>query len=110
MLAIHVAGQLGHAPKDIHTHDEALFGEPLPCHHHDGTCAYADACDAANDPENPKDVLIGHYGHGYVDGTRTYYSEIGEDSQVIDRTITIDEFPGDVYDERFGEIYLDHAA
>jgi len=110
MLAVHVARHLGHAPKDIHTHDEALFGEALPCHHHDGTCAYADAWDAANDPENPKDILIGHYGHGYVDGTRTYYSETGEDSQVIDRTIAIDEFPGDVYDERFGEIYLDHAT
>jgi hypothetical protein len=110
MLAVHVARHLGHAPKDIHTHDEALFGEPLPCHHHDGTCAYADAWEAASDPENPKDILIGHYGHGYVDGTRTYYSETGEDSQVIDRTIAIDEFPGDVYDERFGEIYLDHAT
>ncbi|EMA48606.1 hypothetical protein [Halococcus salifodinae] len=110
MLAVHVARHLGHAPKDIHTHDEALFGEPLPCHHHDGTCAYADAWEAASDPENPKDILIGNYGHGYVDGTRTYYSETGEDSQVIDRTITIDEFPGDVYDERFGEIYLDHAT
>jgi hypothetical protein len=110
MLAVHVARHLGHAPKDIHTHDEALFGEPLPCHHHDGTCAYADAWEAASDPENPKDILIGHYGHGYVDGPRTYYSETGEDSQVIDRTIAIDEFPGDVYDERFGEIYLDHAT
>jgi len=110
MLAVHVARHLGHAPKDIHTHDEALFGETLPCHHHDGTCAYADAWDAANDPENPKDILIGHYGHGYVDGPRTYYSETGESSQVIDRTIAIDEFPGDVYDERFGEIYLDHAT
>ena len=110
MLAVHVARHLGHAPKDIHTHDEALFGETLPCHHHDTTCAYADAWEAATDPENPKDVLIGHYGHGYVNGTRTYYSEIGEDSQVIDRTIAIDEFSGDVYDERFGEIYLDHAA
>jgi hypothetical protein len=110
MLAVHVARHLGHAPKDIHTHDEALFGEPLPCHRDDGTCAYADAWEAANDPENPKDVLIGHYGHGYVDGTRTYYSEVGEESQVLDRTIAIDEFPGDVYDEQFGEIYLDHAT
>jgi hypothetical protein len=110
ILAVHVARHLGHAPKDIHTHDKALFGEELPCHHHDGTCAYADAWEAANDPENPKDVLIGHYGHGYVDGTRTYYSETGENSRVIDRTIAIDEFPGDVYDEQFGEIYLDHAT
>ncbi|GAA0473714.1 hypothetical protein MUK72_19880 (plasmid) [Halococcus dombrowskii] len=110
MLAVHVARHLGHAPKDIHTHDEALFGESLPCHSDGGTCAYADAWEAANDPENPKDILIGHYGHGYVDGPRTYYSEVGEDSQVLDRTIAIDEFPGDVYDERFGEIYLDHAT
>jgi hypothetical protein len=110
MLAVHVARHLGHAPKDIHTHDEALFGEALPCHSDDGSCAYAEAWEDANDPENPKDVLIGHYGHGYVDGTRTYYSETDENSRVIERTIAIDEFPGDVYDERFGEIYLDHAT
>lgn len=71
MPAVHVARHLGHAPKDIHTHDEALFGEPLPCHHNDGTCAYADAWEAANDPENSKDILIRHYSHGYVEGTRT---------------------------------------
>jgi hypothetical protein len=54
--------------------------------------------------------LIGHYGHGYVEGTRTYYAETDDNSRVIDRTIAIDEFPGDVYEERFGEIYLDHAT
>src|SRR5699024_1817679 len=31
-LAVHVAQAIGHTPREIHVHDEALFGAELPCH------------------------------------------------------------------------------
>jgi hypothetical protein len=108
-LAVHVARNLGHSPQEIHTRDTELFGQELPCHD-DCECDYKLAWDRATDPENPNDILIGHYGHGFVTGARTYAERDDDRTHVTERVIAIDEFPGDVYDEEFGEEFADHAA
>jgi hypothetical protein len=108
-LAVHVARAIGHSPQDIHLRDTAIFGETLPCHD-EYECGYKLGWDRATDPENPKDILIGHYVHGHVKGARRYLER--EDGQLRgeERVIAIDEFPGDAYDEQFGEEFPGHAA
>jgi hypothetical protein len=108
-LAVHIARATGHSPKDIHTRDTAIFGEELPCHD-DCECSYKLAWDRATDPDNPKDILIGHYVHGHVKGARKYLKREDDHLRVEERVIAIDEFPADVYCEEFGEEFLDHAA
>lgn len=106
-LRVHVARELGYTPRDIITKAEALFDEPLPCA---DDCSYSSAWDRATDPQAPKDLLIGHYGHGHVAGARTYYERENDRTHTEPRTIAIDEFPGDVFDQSFGEEFLDHAT
>jgi hypothetical protein len=108
-LAVHVARAIGHSPQDIHVRDTAIFGAELPCHE-DCECGYKLGWERATDPENPKDILIGHYVHGHVKGARKYLAR--EDGQLYgqQRVIAIDEFPGDAYDEQFGEEFPGHAA
>jgi hypothetical protein len=108
-LAVHVARELGHSPQDIHQRDTELFGAELPCHA-DHECGYKLGWDRATDPDNPKDILIGHYVHGHVEGAKKYVSREDEQTWVQERVIAIDEFPGDVYERSFGEEFLDHAA
>lgn len=109
-LVVHVARALGHTPQEIHTRDEELFGDTLPCHA-DGECEYALGWERATDPDDPNDILIGHYGHGYVDGARVHRERDADDHvSVTNRTIAIDEFPGDTYDQTFDEEFVDHAA
>jgi len=108
-LAVHVARELGHSPQDIHTRDTELFGAELPCHD-DCECSYKLGWDRATDPDNPKDILIGHYVHGHVEGAKTYVAHEDDQTWVQERVIAIDEFPGDVYERTFGEEFLDHAA
>jgi hypothetical protein len=108
-LAVHVARAIGHSPQDIHLRDTAIFGETLPCHD-DCECGYKLGWDRATDADNPRDILIGHYVHGHVQGARKYVER--EDGQLYadQRVIAIDEFPGDAYDEQFGEEFPGHAA
>jgi hypothetical protein len=108
-LAVHVARAIGHSPQDIHLRDTAIFGETLPCHD-EYECGYKLGWDRATDPDNPNDILIGHYVHGHVQGARKYVER--EDGQLHgeERVIAIDEFPGDAYDEQFGEEFPGHAA
>jgi hypothetical protein len=108
-LAVHVARELGHSPQDIHTRDTELFGAELPCHA-EHECGYKLGWDRATDPDNPKDILIGHYVHGHVEGAKTYVRREDDQTWVQERVIAIDEFPGDVYESTFGEEFLDHAA
>jgi hypothetical protein len=109
-LAIHVARELGHSPRDIHVADKQLFGVELPCQH-GGECAYSAAWTTATNPEAPIDLLIGSYGHAHVGGARTHYSTNDFDSTVLEpRTVVFDEFPGEAFAESFGEEALDHAT
>ena len=108
-LAVHVARELGHSPQDIHQRDTELFGAELPCHA-DHECGYKLGWDRATDPDNPKDILIGHYVHGHVEGAKKYVAREDDQTWVQERVIAIDEFPGDVYERTFGEEFLDHAA
>jgi hypothetical protein len=108
-LAVHVARELGHSPQDIHQRDTELFGAELPCHA-DHECGYKLGWDRATDPDNPKDILIGHYVHGHVEGAKKYVTREDDQTWVQERVITIDEFPGDVYESTFGEEFLDHAT
>jgi hypothetical protein len=109
-LAIHVARELGHLPRDIHVADKQLFGVELPCQH-GGECAYSAAWTTATNPEAPIDLLIGSYGHAHVGGARTHYSTNDFDSTVLEpRTVVFDEFPGEAFAESFGEEALDHAT
>jgi hypothetical protein len=109
-LVVQVARMLGHSPKEIHVNDEALFGEELPCQR-DGDCEYSIEWERALDPDNPKDILIGHYGHAHVEGARVHKAR-DEDEHVerTQRVVAIDEFPGDTFDKQFGEEFVDHAA
>jgi hypothetical protein len=112
-LVVAVARALGHTPKEIHARDEALFSESLPCQDDDcdGDCEYSIAWEHATDADDPKDILIGHYGHGHVDGARVHRERDSDDHMdITNRTIAIDEFPGDVYDRTFDEEFVDHAA
>jgi hypothetical protein len=108
-LAVHVARAIGHSPQDIHVRDKAIFGEALPCHD-DCDCGYSLGWDRATDPDNPKDILIGHYVHGHVKGARKYRERVDGELYADERVIAIDEFPGDAYDEQFGEEFPGHAA
>jgi hypothetical protein len=108
-LAVHVARALGHSPQDIHLRDTALFGETLPCHD-DCECGYKRGWDRATDPDDPKDILIGHYVHGHVQGARKYLEREDGKMRGEERVIAIDEFPGGAYDEEFGEEFPGHAA
>jgi hypothetical protein len=112
-LVVAVARALGHTPKEIHARDEELFGESLPCQDDDcdGDCEYSIAWEHATDADDPNDILIGHYGHGHVSGARVHRERDGDDHmEITNRTIAIDEFPGDVYDRTFDEEFVDHAA
>jgi hypothetical protein len=111
-LAVHVARALGHTPKEIHTHDTELFGETLPCHAgEDEDCEYGLGWEDATDPDDPNDILIGHYGHGHVNGARVHRERDADDHlSITQRTIALDEFPGDTYDRTFDEEFVDHAA
>jgi hypothetical protein len=108
-LAVHVARAIGHSPQDIHLRDTAIFGETLPCHD-DCECGYALGWDRATDPDNPKDILIGHYVHGHVKGARKYVERVDGELYADERVIAIDEFPAGAYDEQFGEEFPGHAA
>lgn len=109
-LVVAVARALGHTPQEIHTRDEALFGETLPCHA-EGECEYALGWERATDPGTPKDILIGHYGHGHVNGARVHRArDADEHVRTTRRTIALDEFPGDTYDRVFDAEFVDHAA
>jgi hypothetical protein len=110
-LAVHVARALGHSPQDIHQRDAAIFGGELPCHDDSGCeCDYKLGWDEATDPDNPKDILIGHYVHGHVEGARTYLARDDDGLHGTERVIAIDEFPGSAYDEEFDEEFPGHAA
>jgi hypothetical protein len=108
-LAVHVARALGHSPQDIHQRDTAIFGAELPCHA-DHECDYKLGWDHATDPDDPKDILIGHYVHGHVQGARKYVEREDDKLYAEERVIAIDEFPGSAYDEEFGEEFPGHAA
>jgi hypothetical protein len=110
-VAVHIARALGHSPQDIHQRDTAIFGAELPCHDDSGCeCDYKLGWDRATDPEAPKDILIGHYVHGHVQGARKYVEREDGKLYAEERVIAIDEFPGDAYDEHFGEEFPGHAA
>jgi hypothetical protein len=110
-LVVAVARALGHTPREIHCNDTELFGVSIPCQDDDCDCEYSLAWEDATDPDNPKDILIGHYGHGHVDGARVHRERDGDNHMSItNRTIALDEFPGDTYDRGFDEEFVDHAA
>ena len=112
-LAVHVARALGYKPVEIHNQAEGLFGAPLPCEDgEDATCAYSDAWDEVADREDPPDLLIGSYGHAYVDSVRTVYGydhATGETTH-DPRSVVLDEFPGEAFAREFGEEALDGAT
>ena len=110
-LAVHVARRLDFTPRDIHERAEGLFGHELPCQH-EGDCPYTEGWDAVRDPDDPADLLIGHYAHAHVESARTYY-ERDRDERVKrgERAVVIDEFPGfDTYADVFGPEATRHAA
>mgnify|MGYP000096551984 CR=1 FL=1 len=109
-LAVHAARALGHSPQELHTHAKPLFGEDLPCQDDGHDCPYSLAWEAVTDPKAPKDLLIGHYGHGHVAGARTYYERENDRTELEPRVVAIDEFPGGAFEEQFGEAFLDHST
>jgi hypothetical protein len=108
-LAVHVASELGHTPREIHQHAKTLFGSELPCQR-DGDCPYTLGWERATDPDQPFDLLVGHYTHAHPDGARTYLHRENDRVQAEPRVVAIDEFPDDTYTQRFGEEYLAHAT
>ena len=83
--AVRSAYRHGLSGKEIHAHDEQLFGKPLPCDHgHE--CSYKRNWDF--DAED-YDVLIGNYVHAYNKNMTT------------DRTVVFDEFPQENLVEEF---------
>src|SRR5699024_8273625 len=110
-LAVAVAQAVGHTPREIHIHDTAIFGAELPCHDDAGCeCDYKLGWDHATDPDNPNDILIGHYVHAHVEGAKTYLERDDDGLFGTERVVAIDEFPGDAFDEHFGEEFPGHAA
>ncbi|WP_424004857.1 hypothetical protein ACOZ4I_17375 (plasmid) [Haloarcula salina] len=108
-IAAQTARALGHTPAEIHTHDEALFGEELPCQH-EGDCPYTLGWDTVRNPDSA-DVLIGAPGHAYVDSATTYFEQdAGGERVERSRAVVLDEFPGDEYVDEYGDRYLDHAT
>ncbi|MEF8882155.1 MAG: hypothetical protein V5A34_06505, partial [Halapricum sp.] len=112
-LAVHVARALDYTPRDIHERAEALFGTALPCQDEgEGhTCDYTDGWDAVSDPDQPIDLLIGHYAHAHVESARTYYKRAGNGNvRKSARAVVLDEFVGRSFTETFGEDALEHAV
>ncbi|GGM64421.1 hypothetical protein GCM10009017_13090 [Halarchaeum rubridurum] len=109
-VAVQVARALGHRPADLHTNAEALFGEELPCRHEIGECEYTAAWEAARDPDNPKDVLIGSPGHAFVDSATTYFERRGNERVERPRAVVVDEFPGETFATDYGDRFMDHAV
>src|SRR5699024_2730637 len=83
----------------------------LPCHVTVSCeCDYKLGWDRATDPDNPNDILIGHYVHAHVEGAKTYLERDDDGLFGTERVVAIDEFPGDTFDEHFGEEFPGHAA
>lgn len=76
----------GVSGKQIHKHDEQLFGGPLPCTT-DGACPYSSSW--SNFDPDEYDVLIGNYVHAY------------NPNVVEGRTVVFDEFPENEFIETF---------
>jgi len=108
-LAIWTARKLGAKPRDLHVRGETIFGATPPCAR-DGECPYTLAWEAATDPDDPIDLLIGHPVHAYVNGARTQPRR-GENGSVVPeaRVVGLDEFPGDVYTTTFENGWAQHA-
>jgi DNA-binding transcriptional ArsR family regulator len=108
-LAVHVARALDYTPRDIHTRDQALFGATIPCQE-TGPCDYTEGWDDVRDPENPVDLLIGHYVHANLESVRTHYTQQeGGGVRRRPRAVVIDEFPGlDTYAEDFDDDAFQH--
>ena len=117
-LAVHAARELAHRPQRIHENAETLFGRPLPCTCSDdedvedgeATCPYTEGWETATDPDDPVDMLIGHYAHANVKGARTY--AVRENGRVNRdaRVCAVDEFASDAYQRDFGSEFPEHAA
>jgi len=109
-LAVHVARSMGYTPREIHTQARGLFGAELPCT--DGsTCPYADGWEAARDPDNTPDLLVGSYIHAHVETARTAFSRgVRDQVDTTPRAVVLDEFPGEAFVREFGEEADDHAT
>jgi len=113
-LAVHAARARGYRPRQIHENAETLFGAAIPCgcddDDHAEPCSYTRAWERATDPDDPKDVLIGHYTLAHVYGARTY--RVRENGRVKERprVVALDEFPGEAYHRAFGDEFPDLAA
>lgn len=105
-LAVATARRRGYRPREIHRDAVGLFGADLPCSCDDGddagTCPYSDRWDEINDRDEPADLLIGSYGHAYVEGVRTYRAGDRADPDDPPRAVVLDEYVGDAFATDFG--------
>jgi DNA-binding transcriptional ArsR family regulator len=118
-VRVHIARALGLQPADLHRADEAVFGEPLPCHaddhdHGEGDsteCKLSVAWERIRDPDRPLDLLVGSPEHAYVDSATTYYErDVDGDRVETERAVVIDEFPEESYFNQYAGRYMDHAT
>ena len=118
-VRVHIARALGLQPADLHRADEAVFGEPLPCHaddhdHGEGDsaeCELSVAWDRIRDPDRPLDLLVGSPEHAFVDSATPYYERDADGDRVErERAVVIDEFPEESYFNQYAGRYMDHAT
>lgn len=77
----------GASGKQIHERANEVLGHPLPCEE-EGDCPYLSAW---NFEQDEYDILLGHYTHAH------------HPLAIEDRTVILDEFPGEAYERTLDE-------
>jgi hypothetical protein len=122
-LVVNTARALGFTPREIHSDSRGLFGaDAIPCDCCDNEadedvedpdtagCPYSTAWEQIGDRVDPADLLIGSYGHAYVEGARTYRTGTRRDPEDRPRAVVIDEWPGDQFASDYGPEAFGFAA